>query len=130
MDNKPVDVTRLGAIRCVIAPEPRTTPDGEQRRDREGNPLWVTGLSVRQAEGRRTDVVHVVTSGQPQGLAEGSEVKVTNLWANEWAVDGRTGTSFRADAITSASGSGTSGGGPAPGASVAGARGKPAGGDS
>ncbi|MGW1054272.1 hypothetical protein [Streptomyces sp. NPDC002521] len=126
MDNKPIDVARLGAIRCVIAPEPRLTPEGETRRDREGNPLWITGLSVRQAEGRRTDVVHVVTSGQPQGLTEGSEVKVTNLWANDWAVDGRTGTTYRADAITPVSGSGASASAAAP---AAGPRGKSAGGD-
>ncbi|MGW0882901.1 hypothetical protein [Streptomyces sp. NPDC002671] len=126
MDNKPIDVARLGAIRCVIAPEPRTTPEGETRRDREGNPLWITGLSVRQAEGRRTDVVHVVTSGQPQGLTEGSEVRVTNLWANDWAVDGRSGTTYRADAITPVSGSG---GAPASTAPAAGPRGKSAGGD-
>ncbi|MCT9077182.1 hypothetical protein [Streptomyces fulvoviolaceus] len=127
MDNKPVDIGRLGAIRCVIAPEPRTTLEGDQRRDREGNPLWITGLSIRQAEGRKTDVVHVVTSGQPQGLTEGGEVRVTNLWANEWAVDGRTGTTYRADAITPASGSG---GGSASAAAAAGPRGKSAGGDS
>ena len=127
MDNKPIDIGRLGAIRCVIAPEPRTTPEGDQRRDREGNPLWITGLSIRQAEGRRTDVVHVVTSGQPQNLTEGSEVRVTNLWANEWAVDGRTGTTYRADAITPVSGSG---GGSASAAAAAGGRAKSAGGDS
>ncbi|KOV63253.1 hypothetical protein [Streptomyces sp. MMG1121] len=124
MDNKPIDVARLGAIRCVIAPEPRLTPEGETRRDREGNPLWITGLSVRQAEGRRTDVVHVVTSGQPQGLTEGSEVRVTNLWANDWAVDGRTGTTYRADAITPVSGGASASTTPA-----AGPRGKSAGGD-
>ncbi|MFJ9818794.1 hypothetical protein ACIRU3_26785 [Streptomyces sp. NPDC101151] len=127
MDNKPIDVARLGQIRCVIAPEPRTTPEGETRRDREGNPLWITGLSVRQAEGRRTDVVHVVTSGQPTGLTEGAEVRLTNLWANEWAVDGRSGTTYRADAITPASGSGV---GSASAAPAAGPRGKSAGGDS
>ncbi|MFF8728904.1 hypothetical protein ACF073_20740 [Streptomyces sp. NPDC015171] len=126
MDSKPIDVARLGAIRCVIAPEPRLTPEGETRRDREGNPLWITGLSVRQAEGRRTDVVHVVTSGQPQGLLEGSEVRVTNLWANDWAVDGRTGTTFRADAIIPVSGSA---GGSASTAPAAGPRGKSAGGE-
>ncbi|MFD4560186.1 hypothetical protein ACFWP5_38720 [Streptomyces sp. NPDC058469] len=113
----------------MIAPEPRTTMEGDQRRDREGNPLWITGLSIRQAEGRRTDVVHVVTSGQPQGLAEGSEVRVTNLWANEWAVDGRTGTTYRADAITPVSASG-SGSASASTAAAAGPRGKSAGGDS
>jgi hypothetical protein len=126
MDNKPIDVARLGAIRCVIAPEPRTTLEGDQRRDREGNPLWITGLSIRQAAGRRTDVVHVVTSGQPQGVTEGSAIQVTNLWANEWAVDGRTGTTYRADAIIPVS---ASGGGAAPAAAPAGPRGKSAGGD-
>lgn len=127
MDNKPIDTARLGTIRCVIAPEPRTTLEGEQRRDREGNPLWVTGLSIRQAEGRRTDVVHVVTSGQPTGLIEGGEVKVTGLMANEWAVDGRTGTTYRADAITPVPGSGAVS---APAAAAPGPRGKSAGGDS
>lgn len=126
MQNKPLDVARLGQIRCVIAPEPRTTPEGDVRRDREGNPLWITGLSVRQVEGRRTDVIHVVTSGQPTGLTEGAEVKITNLWANDWEVDGRSGTSFRADALLPASGSA----GPAPSAAAApGPRGK-SGGDS
>ncbi|GCB53542.1 hypothetical protein [Streptomyces sp. NL15-2K] len=127
MNNKPIDITRLGAIRCLIAPEPRTTPEGEVRRDREGNPLWITGLSVRQAEGRGLDTIHVTTSNQPQGLVEGAEVKVTNLWANEWAVGGRNGTSYRADAIAPVSGSG---GGSASAAPAAAPRGKSAGGDS
>lgn len=127
MDNKPIDTARLGAIRCLIAPEPRTTLEGEQRRDREGNPQWITGLVVRQLEGRRLNEIHVTTSGLPQGLAEGGEVKVTNLWANEWAIDGRTGTSYRADAITPASGSG---GGSASAAAAPGPRGKSSGGDS
>ncbi|MFD7131287.1 hypothetical protein [Streptomyces sp. NPDC059894] len=122
MQNKPVDVARLGAIRCVVAPEPRTTPDGEVRRDRDGNPQWVTGLSVRQAEGRRADVIEVVTSGQPQGITEGAEVAVRNLWANDWSVEGRAGTSYRADGITpvaSASSAASTAGG-----STAGPRGK------
>ncbi|SDM63089.1 hypothetical protein SAMN04487981_10254 [Streptomyces sp. cf386] len=125
MEDKPIDVGRLGTIRCLIAPEPRTTPEGEQRRDREGNPLWITGLVVRQLEGRRLDEIHVTTVGPPQGLTEGGEVKVANLWARDWALEGRTGTTYRADAITSATGSG---GGAAP-APAAGSRGK-SGGDS
>ncbi|BCM69018.1 MULTISPECIES: hypothetical protein [Streptomyces] len=128
MDNKPIDIARLGVIRCVIAPEPRMTPEGEVRRDREGNPLWITALAVRQPEGRRTDVIHVVTSGQPQGLTEGSEVKVTNLWANDWSVDGRSGTTYRADAITSVQVS--VGGGSSPAAAPTGPRGKSSGGES
>lgn len=131
MQNKPIDTARLGGLRCVIAPEPRMTPEGEVRRDREGNPQWITGVSVRQAEGRRTDVIHVVVSGaQPSGIAEGAEIRITNLWANEWAVDGRVGTSYRADAITSVAAPVASGaGGSGSGAPAAGSRGK-SGGDS
>ncbi|MFH8659992.1 hypothetical protein [Streptomyces afghaniensis] len=112
----------------MIAPEARMTPEGEVRRDREGNPTWVTGLSVRQAEGRRTDVIHVVTSGEPRGITEGAEVRVTNLWANDWSVDGRSGTSYRADALTSVTAPAAAPGGSGT-ASAAGARGK-SGGDS
>ncbi|WP_405671380.1 hypothetical protein [Streptomyces sp. NBC_01530] len=127
MEDKPVDTARLGTIRCLIAPEPRTTLEGDQRRDREGNPLWITGLVVRQLEGRRLEEIHVTTSGQPQGLSEGGEVRVTNLWARDWAMEGRTGTTYRADAITPVPGSG---GAPAPAAAAPGPRGKSAGGDS
>ncbi|GGO35651.1 hypothetical protein [Streptomyces lasiicapitis] len=110
MQNKPIDVARLGVMRCVIAPEARTTQDGELRRDREGQVQWVTALSVRQLESRRADVINVVVSGaQPTGVAEGAEVRVTNLWANEWAIDGRSGTSWRADAITPVPPAATSG---------------------
>lgn len=127
MENKPIDVGRLGTIRCEIAPEPRTTQEGDQRRDREGNPLWVTGLAVRQPEGRRVDTIDVTTVGQPQGLTEGAEVKVTNLWGRDWSLEGRTGTTYRADAITPAPGPG---GGSAAAAAAAGPRGKSSGGDS
>lgn len=126
MQNKPIDDRRLGDILCVIAPEPRVNMEtGEARRDRDGTPQWIVGLSVRQAEGRRTDVIHVVVPGEPRGIAEGARVRVVNLWANDWTVDGRSGTSWRADAIVPAS-SGGSGASAAP----APARGKAAGGES
>lgn len=127
MRSKPIDTARLGAIRCVIAPEPRMTPEGEPRRDREGNPQWITGLSVRQAEGRNTDVVHVVVSGEPPSVVEGAEVRITNLWANEWTVDGRSGVSWRADAITAVASNPPTAG---PGAASSSSRGKSTGGDS
>ncbi|WP_019355284.1 hypothetical protein [Streptomyces sp. AA1529] len=107
MQQKPIDLARLGTVRCAIAPEPRTTPDGEVRRDREGNPQWTTGLMVRQVEARRADVIHVVTSTEPLGVLEGEAVTVTDLWANDWAVDGRSGVSFRAAAIAPASAGGS-----------------------
>lgn len=110
MRNKPIDTSRLGTLRCEIAPEPRLTPDGDVRRDRDGRPQWVTAVAVRQMEGRRVETIDVVVSGEPpHGIAEGTEVAVVNLWANDWEVDGRSGTSYRADAITAASGAAPAG---------------------
>lgn len=128
MQNTPIDTARLGDMRCSIPPEPRRTPEGEQRRDREGNLQWVTSIAVVPLEGRRVEAIDVVVSGvQPQGITPGCQVKITNLVANAWSVDGRSGTSYRADAITAVSGPAAPGGGPAP---ASGARGKSSGGES
>ncbi|GAA1927481.1 hypothetical protein [Streptantibioticus ferralitis] len=111
MQQKPIDTGRLGQFMCVIAPERRVDPTtDEPRKDREGREQWIVGLSVRQAAGRRTDVIHVVVPGQPRGIAEGMSVRVVDLWANDWSVDGRSGTSWRAEQIVPAGGTAASGG--------------------
>jgi hypothetical protein len=100
----PLDVERLGSIMCVVPAETRKTPDGEVRKDREGRVMWVIGLSVRQADGRRADVIDVTLPEQPQGVAEGTRVTVADLVAVNWEIDGRSGTSFRASAVRPVSG--------------------------
>jgi hypothetical protein len=122
VQNKPIDMGRLGNTLCVVAPEKRVNPEtGEIRRDREGNEQWIVGVSVRQAEGRRTDVIHVVVPGEPRGITEGAAVRIVNLWSNDWSVGGNSGTSYRADEIVPL----LVGGAPATSA----VRGKSAGGD-
>lgn len=104
MDNIPVDTSRLGAILCVVAPEPRVNPEtGQIRVDRDGNTVYMVGLAIRRAEGRKTDTVDVAVPGQPRGLAEGMRVHVADLLAVQWQMGDRSGTSFRASAITPAS---------------------------
>lgn len=109
MQTMPIDEKRLGSIMCVVPAEIRKTPDGEVRKDREGRVTWVIGLSVRQADGRRADVIDVTVPEQPQGIAEGTRVTVVDLVAVNWEIDGRSGTSFRASAVRPV------GGGPARG---------------
>ncbi|MEV0038573.1 hypothetical protein [Streptomyces sp. NPDC050804] len=100
MQNIPVDVSRLGTLMVVVPPEPRVVPDtGEIRKDRDGNSIYVTGVSVRQTGSRRADVIEVATPGEPTGLAEGMRVHVNDLVAVSWEIDGRKGTSFRASGI-------------------------------
>ncbi|WP_448332679.1 SCO3933 family regulatory protein [Streptomyces sp. DSM 41534] len=98
-----MDVARLGALMCVVPPEPRVNRDtGEIRTDREGRRLYVVGVSVRQPESRRADVIEVVVSGESPAVAEGMRVRIQGLVAVAWEIDGRRGTSYRAVAITPA----------------------------
>jgi hypothetical protein len=132
VQNKPIDRSRLGSMRCVIAPEPRTNRDGVIRQDADGVTQYVVGVAVVQKERRGADVINVVVSGQPSGVDEGSLVEITGLTAVDWEVDGRHGTSWRAEsiALVSAAAAGDSAVRAAgPGGPVAPARGKSAGGD-
>ncbi|MEC3996767.1 hypothetical protein VSR01_25965 [Actinacidiphila sp. DG2A-62] len=105
MQNIPVDTSRLGLIMCVVGPEPRmNTETGQVRTDRDGTPMYSVGVVVRQVEGRRAETIEVSVPGQPQGIAEGMPVTILGLTAIQWQMGGRSGTSFRAAAITPAAG--------------------------
>ncbi|GGN32973.1 SCO3933 family regulatory protein [Streptomyces fuscichromogenes] len=101
MQSIPVDTTRLGVLRCAIAPEAKitNTETQEVKRDRDGNPVWTVAVTVRQ-DGRRISVIEIAVSGQPRGIEEGQILKVTGLTAFMWSMGDRHGVSFRADAIT------------------------------
>ncbi|MFD6492926.1 hypothetical protein [Streptomyces sp. NPDC060188] len=122
MQNIPVDVGRLGALMCVVPPEPRVNQDtGEVRKDRDGNTIYVVGISVRQRDNRRADVIEVAVPNEPRGIEEGIRVHVADLVAVAWEIEGRKGTSFRASSVTPS-------GVPAPGGMTSG-RGKSPGGE-
>ncbi|MBT2387468.1 hypothetical protein [Streptomyces sp. ISL-11] len=97
----PVDTTRLGVLRCAVAPEPKMTglETKEVKRDREGNTIYTVAVMVRQ-EGRRVSVIEIAVTGEPKGVEEGVELRVTGLEAFAWAMGDRHGISFRAAAIT------------------------------
>ncbi|OKI61079.1 hypothetical protein A6A27_28930 [Micromonospora sp. CB01531] len=83
----------------MAAPEPKTDLDGEQRKDRDGNHLWVTGIAVRRAGTRKASVIDVQTSAEPEGVKEGSPVGVTELDVSLWEIEGRHGLSYKAASI-------------------------------
>jgi hypothetical protein len=98
----PVDVSRLTGFMCVSAPEVRMDPTtGEIRTDRtSGLPLYVVALVCKVAGSRPAYVLDVQVPGEPVGLVEGQPVQVYDLEARPWEVDGRSGMSYRASAIT------------------------------
>ncbi|MCC9310717.1 hypothetical protein LN042_27215 [Kitasatospora sp. RB6PN24] len=103
MQSIPVDITRLGTMTCIVAPEVRMAnrETGEVKTNREGVPVYTVGVAVRQ-EGRRASIIEISVNGEPAGVAEGVRVTVTGLMAFSWAMGDRHGMSFRADSITPA----------------------------
>ncbi|WP_327224840.1 hypothetical protein OG229_13980 [Streptomyces platensis] len=101
MQSIPVDTSRLGVLRCAVGPEPKIADfeTKEVKKDRDGNTIYSVAVTVRQ-EGRRVSVIEIAVTGEPKGVVEGAEVRVTGLDAFAWAMGDRHGISFRAAAIT------------------------------
>lgn len=103
MQNKPIDTARFAVCLCVAPPEIKTDQvTGQPRVDREGRAQWVVGVAVRPKGGRRSDadVIDVTVPSEPVGVTEGMPVRLVDLVASEWSIDGRSGTSWRAEAVT------------------------------
>ncbi|MFD7101757.1 SCO3933 family regulatory protein [Streptomyces celluloflavus] len=110
MQSIPVDTSRLGVLRCAVGPEPKIA-DFETKavkKDRDGNTIYTVAVTVRQ-DGRRVSVIEIAVPGEPKGVAEGSEVRITGLEAFAWAMGDRHGISFRAAAISPVPTAGVSG---------------------
>ncbi|MCC9739726.1 hypothetical protein [Streptomyces sp. MNU89] len=112
MQSIPVDTSRLGVLRCAVAPEPKIADYEKQevKKDREGNTIYTVAVMVRQDK-RRVSVIEVAVTGEPKGVIEGAEVRITGLEAFSWAMGDRHGISFRAAAITPVMPAASKGGG-------------------
>ncbi|MFE7315756.1 hypothetical protein ACFU7T_22135 [Streptomyces sp. NPDC057555] len=101
MQSIPVDTSRLGVLRCAVGPEPKLAnfESKEVKKDRDGNTIYTVAVTVRQ-EARRVSVIEIAVPGEPKGVSEGTEVRITGLEAFAWAMGDRHGISFRASAIT------------------------------
>ncbi|WP_382465525.1 hypothetical protein ACFIN9_19350 [Streptomyces noursei] len=114
MQSIPVDTSRLGVLRCAVGPEPKLADfeTKQVKKDRDGNTIYTVGVTVRQ-DGRRVSVIEIAVPGEPKGVLEGVEVRVTGMEAFAWAMGDRHGISFRAAAITPAPATSAAPAGPA-----------------
>ncbi|MGP4112519.1 SCO3933 family regulatory protein [Streptomyces sp. 4N509B] len=112
MQSIPVDTSRLGVLRCAVAPEAKISnyETQEVKKDRDGTTIYTVAVMVRQ-DGRRVSVIEIAVPGEPKGVVEGAEVRVTGLEAFAWNMGDRHGISFRASAITPVLPAGKGGGG-------------------
>jgi hypothetical protein len=102
----PIDTSRLRFL--VVSPaEPlRQYEEGKPREawaprtDASGEVLWRVQL-VALGDGE-AEIIRVAVPGDPK-VMQGEMVRVEEMTAQAWEMDGRSGTAFRAAAIRSAS---------------------------
>lgn len=88
-------------IEFVVSKEPQPKNDletGAQKADRRtGELLFVTELVAMDDDG--AEVIKVTTGGTAPEVGKRQLVNVTGLRVQHWSMDGRSGLTFRADAI-------------------------------
>ena len=94
----PID-THAGSFIAVSLPEPVIDFETKQpKADANGEPMFTVSLAwMRDGSG---ELIKVKTAGEPS-VTPGVPVRVTDLIAMPWAMNGKSGVSFRAAAIVS-----------------------------
>lgn len=97
MRSIPVDTS---VLEFVVAGqiEPATALDGSPRVDRAGRALWNVPVVVFPREGQGEGLT-VRVPGVKENLPRMTSVAFDRLVANAWTIDGRSGVSFRAEAV-------------------------------
>jgi hypothetical protein len=105
MRSIPVNTEAFAGFVCVALPEPRVANQetGEVRKDRaSGQVLYSVGVCA--IRGRDSSVIQVSVAGEPRGLTVGAPVRLVDLEASSWDIDGRSGVAWRAGSVLPASG--------------------------
>jgi hypothetical protein len=100
----PIDTSGLTFL---VVGSPRPVKDfetGLAKGDRDGVPLFAVRLVV--LGGEEAEVISVKVAGEPKGLVANAPVKVSELTAQPWSINEKSGVSFRATAIVPLSGGG------------------------
>jgi hypothetical protein len=112
----PVDVARISLAMVMTDPARATDMDGRPRADREGLALYQTDVAVA-VSGGGASVIRVRTRGEPPRVAQGMLARIGGLTATPWEIEGRSGITYDAEALTAAP-TPTAPAGPAPAAPV------------
>ena len=75
----------------------KTDGSGNQRRTKDGAPMWTVELLAQQEEGGV--VINVTFAGEKPSVKSGTVVTLEDLEVIPWNQNGRHGNAFRATAI-------------------------------
>lgn len=95
--NIPVDTSALTTLVGGTITE-ATSPDGTQKRDRQGRPLFTVPV-VAVADGGNADTMTVRVPGPVAQVAPLTPITLVGLIARYWSMEGRSGVSFSAEKV-------------------------------
>jgi hypothetical protein len=102
----PIDTSRLQFLVVAAAEQLKQYEEGKPREmwrpraDENGEVLY--GVKVVALGDGDAEIIRVTVAGDP-GLKPAEMVRVDGMTAQPWEMDGRSGTSFRAESIRAAS---------------------------
>lgn len=97
MNRIPVDTPALGDTR-FLSSEPKLDGDGNAV-IRDKVPVQVVSVLIKPLTGKREVIEVNVPSKEPPRGQEYAKIRLMNLTARPWAVDGRNGITFNADEV-------------------------------
>ncbi len=92
-----VDTTATNFITAGPAEPSVDFESKQQRLDENGHPIFTVHLFA-VGSGTR-DVISVKVSGEPKGIGQFTQVKLTDLVATTWQMGDRFGVSFKASKV-------------------------------
>jgi hypothetical protein len=93
----PIDTSRMD-FTCSLAAEPVMDFETKQPKLENGEPLFSMQVVAFTDEGAQIMVVKALGT-PPASIKQGTPLKITNLVASNWSMDGRSGLAFRAARI-------------------------------
>lgn len=100
MQTIPVAIDRLHTPLCIAAPEAKTNREtGQPCTDHTGKPIYLIAAAVRTVGHRKAAVIEISTTTEPRDIAEGTPLRIVDLDAVPWELNGYHGLAFRAAEI-------------------------------
>lgn len=82
-----------------VPPKERLDQNGQQRRNRDGMPMWTTVVEAWDPEKETSDSLNVTTAGEAPKVTRKQLVALEDFEAIPWNTNGKNGVAYRAVSI-------------------------------
>lgn len=82
-----------------VPPKERLDQSGQQRRNRDGMPMWTTVVEAYDPQKETSDQLNVTTAGEAPKVTRKQAVVLEGFEAIPWNTNGKNGVAYRAESI-------------------------------